>query len=78
MSTRAQNEKQFPNWEELPDSGRRYWYDRPGRVRGRARYVKIVDASEETMSFVQEIYNDAGELIARHQKYPADTGHQSV
>ncbi len=78
MSTRERNERDYPNWEKLPDGGRRYWKDVPGRIRNRARYVKIVDANEVTVSFVQEIYDDSSELIARHQKYPVDTGHQEI
>ena len=27
MTTRAQNEKKFRNWEDLPGGGRRYWLD---------------------------------------------------
>jgi hypothetical protein len=76
MSKRAQNERRYPNWEDLPGGGRRYWYDRQGAVRGWVRYIKIVDADEQTTSFVQEIFNDDGELVARHQKYPVDTGHE--
>lgn len=40
--------------------------------------VKIVDADENTLSVVQEIYNDEGELVQRHQKYPVDTGHEML
>jgi hypothetical protein len=47
-------------------------------VRGRARYIKIVDAGEITLSFVQEIYDGDGNIIARHQKYPEDTGHEDL
>ena len=57
MATQKQNEHDYPNWETLPDGGRRYWVDIPGRVRGFARYVKVVGVNEETISFVQEIYN---------------------
>jgi hypothetical protein len=78
MATRRQNEHDFPNWEELPDGGRRYWIDKPGRVRGFARYIKIVDANEVTQSIVQEIFDDEGKLIERHQKFPVDTGHQII
>jgi hypothetical protein len=78
MSTRQQNEQKYSRWEDLPDGGRRYWADRQGRMRGRARYVKIVDSDEQTISFVQEIYDEADRLIARHQKYPVDTGHQAL
>jgi hypothetical protein len=78
MATREQNEQDYPYWEELPDGGRRYWVDKPGRTKGFARYVKIVDASEITQSFVQEVYDREGNLIERHQKYPLDTGHQTI
>lgn len=76
MAAREQNEKVFPSWEQLPDGGRRYWRDRPGASFGFQRLVKIVDADETTMFVIQEIYNDDGTLIERHQKYPTDTGHQ--
>jgi hypothetical protein len=76
MTKRQQNERAYPNWEELPDGGRRYWRERPGGDFGYCRYVKIVDADEGTVSFVQEIYDDDGRLIEVHQKYPIDTGHQ--
>lgn len=78
MATRAQNEHDYPNWEDLPDGGRRYWIDKAGRVRGFARYLKMVDANEVTQNLTQEIYDDAGKLIERHQKYPVDSGHQTV
>jgi hypothetical protein len=78
MANRRQNEKEYPNWEELSDGGRRYWRDRPGRVRGFQRIIKIVDVNKNTLRVVQEIYNDNGELVEYHQKYPKDTGHQIV
>ena len=78
MAKRSQNEHDFPNWEDLPEGGRRYWVDRLGRVQGFARYVKIVDADETTLRIVQEIYDHLGRLIAYHQKYPVDTGHQII
>jgi len=31
LATREQNERKFPDWVELPDGGRRYWLDFPGR-----------------------------------------------
>jgi hypothetical protein len=40
--------------------------------------IKVVDADEKTLQVVQEIYNDAGELIERHQKLPVDTGHETL
>jgi hypothetical protein len=78
MATREQNERRFPNWDELPGGGRRYYRTVKGRVKNYARYVKDVDADEITLSIVQEIYTDDGNLIARHQKYPDDTGHEIV
>jgi hypothetical protein len=78
LADRQQNERRFPEWEELPGGGRRYFRIRQGRVSGYARYVKIVDANEVTVSIVQEIYDDDDRLVSRHQKYPEDTGHQDV
>jgi hypothetical protein len=76
MSTRQQNEREFPHWEDLPDGGRRYWRERMGLIGGFQRMVKIVDSAENTARVVQEIYNELGELIERHQKFPVDAGHQ--
>jgi len=78
MSTRAQNEKKFRNWEALPNGGRRYWLDVFGRAGWRARYAKEVDGQEETLRFWQEIYDEQGRLIEAHEKYPVDTGHRKV
>jgi hypothetical protein len=78
MSTRQQNEKKFGRWEELPDEGRRYWLDVSGRLDWRARYWKEVDAQENTLRFWQEIYDDHGNLVEVHEKYPVDKGHQKV
>lgn len=78
MATRAENERKFPSREELPDGGRRYWRDVAGR-RGRTlRYVKVVDANEKTVSFIQEIYDHTGTLIEIHDKFPVDRGHRRV
>ena len=78
MATRQQNEATFGRWEEMPGGGRRYFKDIPGRTGGRARYCKEVDAAEGTMRFWQEIYGRNGKLVARHEKFPFDSGHQSV
>lgn len=78
MATREQNERKFPNWEELPGGGRRYWLDVPGRQGWYARYVKVVGADEETVAFYQEIYNERGELVEIHEKFPVDRGHRKV
>ncbi len=63
MSTRSQNEKKFESWEQLPGSGRRYRLDVPGRLGWLARYLKEVDASEQTVKFWQEIYDDTQKLV---------------
>lgn len=63
MTTRAQNEKKFGRWIELPNGGRRYWLEVTGRLGWRARYVKEVDANETTVRFWQEIYDDRGQLV---------------
>ncbi len=75
---RLKNEKDFEHWEDLETGGRRYWFEIKGRSGGKARYVKTVDENEQTVSFVQEIYNAEGMLIEIHEKYPIDKGHQKV
>ena len=78
MSTRAQNEKKFGQWDESPDGGRRYRLDVPGKLGWLARYLKDVDANETTVRFWQEIYDDKGKLVEMHEKFPVDKGHQKV
>ena len=84
MSKRRQrNERDWPNWEDLPDGRRRYWFRRPGREWGCQILFKAVifdpkTQLEETVKLWQEIYDDAGKLVEIHQKYPADTGHKKV
>jgi hypothetical protein len=78
MSTRAQNERKFGRWEELPGGGRRYWLEVSGRSGRRACYRKEVDAAETTLRFWQEIYDPSGQLIEIHEKFPVDNGHQGV
>ncbi len=78
MATREQNERRFPEWEELSGDGRMYYRVIKGRVRGYARYVKEVDADETTIRITQEIYDDDGKLVSIHQKYPEDTGHVTL
>lgn len=77
VSTKEQNERKFPSWQDLP-GGRRYWLDVLGRSGWRARYVKEVDASEITIRFYQEIYDENGQLVEVHDKYPVDLGHRKV
>ena len=78
MATRRQNEREYKYWEELSGGGRRYWSDRRGFISGFQRVIKIVDENEVTIQVIQEIYDDVGELIEHHQKYPHDTGHQTI
>jgi hypothetical protein len=78
MGTRAQNERRFSNWQDLPGGGRRYWLDVPGRLGWRARYVKEVDAMERTLFFRQEIYDHQNRLVETHEKYPMDRGHRKT
>jgi hypothetical protein len=78
VSTRAQNEKKFGRWDELPGGGRRYWLDVAGRLGWRARYLKEVSGDEMTVRFWQEIYDASGKLVETHEKFPVDRGHQKV
>jgi len=75
---RKENERKFEAWEELPDGRRIYFYEVQGRLGYVARYVKEVDVSEKTIKFYQEIYNDRGQLVEIHEKYPVDKGHNRV
>ena len=73
---RRLNEKKFPNWEKLPDSGRRYYLEVQGKHSWKARYVKEVDVMEETIKFYQEIYDSNDKLIEIHEKFPVDKDHR--
>ena len=75
---RQLNEKKFPNWENLPDGGRRYWLEVKGKHGWKARYIKEVNEFEETVKFFQEIYDGEGNLIEIHEKFPLDKGHRIV
>lgn len=37
---------------------------------------KEVDLNEATIRFAQEIYDRDGRLVAKHEKFPVDLGHQ--
>lgn len=78
MSTKEQNERKFPNWQDLSGGGRRYWLDVLSRSGWRARYVKEVDVREVTVRFYQEIYDETGQLVEVHDKYPVDLGQRKV
>jgi hypothetical protein len=84
MSKRRQrNERDWPEWEDLPGNRRRYWFRRPRREWGwQIMFKEVVfdpkTQLEETARLWQEIYDDDGRLVERHQKFPADTGHQKL
>ena len=75
---RKENEKKYTNFKELTDGSRMYWFEIEGRMGWKARYVKIVDTNEFTVSFRQEIYNGNGILVEIHEKYPIDNGHIKI
>ena len=75
---RKQNEKEFSNWENLPDGGRKYWFEIKGKHGGFARYTKITNSNEITLTFVQEIFDAQGSRTGIHEKYPVDKGHQNI
>lgn len=75
---RRQNERKFGVWDELFDGSRRYFYEVQGRHGWSARYVKEVDDSEQTIKFYQEIYDEKGQLVEMHEKYPVNKGHAIV
>ena len=77
-SKRRQNERKFGIWDELPDGSRRYFFEVQGRYGWSARYVKEVDNSERTIRFYQEIYDEKGQLVEIHEKYPVNKGHISL
>lgn len=78
MGNREKNERKFGNWENLLHGGRLYFLEVRGHHGWTARYVKQVDAEENTVRFFQEIRNEEGKLVEIHEKYPEDKGHQKV
>jgi len=75
---RKENEQKFPNHKELMDGSRMYWFEIEGRMGWKARYVKIVNQFEVTISFCQQIYDDNEKLVEVHEKYPIDKGHKKL
>ena len=75
---RQLNERKFTNWEDLSSEGRRYWLEIKGRHGWKARYIKEVNAKEETVKFYQEVYDDNDNLIEIHEKFPVDKGHRKM
>ena len=75
---RKLNEAKFSNWLDLPNRGRRYWYEVKGKYGFKAKYVKEVDFNEETVKFYQEIYDENNNLIEIHEKFPVNRGHKRL
>lgn len=75
---RERNEKKFGDWEELPEGGRRYFFEVEGRFGWKARYIKEVDVNENTTKFYQEVYDEQNRLIEIHLKFPIDLGHKKM
>ena len=75
---RQLNERKFTNWEEVSNGGRKYWLEIKGRHGWKARYIKEVNVMEETIKFYQEVYDDKGNLIEIHEKFPVDKGHRKM
>jgi hypothetical protein len=75
---RSQNETKFDSWIELPSGGRQYRLEVKGRRGWRAVYFKLVDESEITLRFWQEVVNPEGEVVEIHEKYPRDLGHKQL
>ncbi|MEX2307315.1 MAG: hypothetical protein WD738_06970 [Pirellulales bacterium] len=78
MASREQNERKFGQWRELAGGGRLYWLDVAGQHGWLARYLKEVDARENTIRFWQEIYNETGTMVEIHEKFPVDHGHRKA
>jgi hypothetical protein len=84
MSKRRQrNERDWPHWHDLPENRRRYWIRRAGARWGWQILFKEVlfdpnTRLEQTVKLWQEVYDDEGKLVERHQKFPTDTGHQKL
>lgn len=78
IQKRLSNEKTFDTWTEKEDGGRIYSFEIAGRYGWRAKYIKETNATETTIRFWQEIYDDQGVLREIHEKYPVDKGHQKI
>lgn len=75
---RQLNERKFTNWEEVSNGGRKYWLEIKGIHGWKARYIKEVNVKEKTIKFYQEVYDDKGNLIEIHEKFPVDKGHRKM
>ncbi|MCE9630018.1 MAG: hypothetical protein K8S94_04765 [Planctomycetia bacterium] len=78
MTARGQNERKFGSWRTLAHGGRLYFMVVSGKLGWTARYLKEVDAAEQTLRFWQEIYDSKNRLVEVHEKFPQDFGHRRV
>ncbi|MBZ0202157.1 MAG: hypothetical protein K8I03_03990 [Ignavibacteria bacterium] len=78
MGKREKNEIKYENWIQTDDGGRIYIYEVTGKSGWKAKYIKTVDENENTLFFVQEIYDENGDLVEIHEKFPVDKGHRKV
>ncbi len=78
VATRTENEQKSEHWIDHEDGTRTYWYEVQGKHGWRARYLKLVDSNERTLGFRQEVYNEKGDLVEIHEKYPVDKGHTKL
>lgn len=62
----------------MPGGGRLCRRDVTGRLGWLARYCKEVDEAEVTLRFWQEMYDENGMLVERHEKFPVDKGHEKM
>ena len=74
---RKQNENEYQNWSDTDNGGRLYWkeIDAGDNSGKKAKYEKEVDSKEQTISFVQKIFDKIGNLLEIHEKFPIDKGH---
>lgn len=80
---RRRNERDWPNWKDLPDGRRQYWIRRQGREWGcQIMFKEVVfdpkTQLEQTARLWQEVYDDNGKMVESHQKFPVDTGHRKT
>ena len=76
-SKRKLNEKKFETWTESK-TGRIYRKTVSGKFGWKAEYVKTVNEEKDTMQFIQNIYDERGNLVEVHEKFPVDKGYQKI
>jgi hypothetical protein len=78
MSGRKANERKYRQWTETEIKGRLYQRKVMGQQGWFALYFKEVDGEEGVLKFWQEIYDENGQLVEIHHKYPKDLSHQKI